>query len=279
MALSGEVINLILYVAQQLGMTLAVGAQTIVLLAYLLAMRDRVVDAKEAQFRRAVRSVLFAGLGLVVLSGLGITALHFLSGEFSVLFAPAFVFKWVLVIAVFILGIGIGLGWLPEWAGEGVVGGTWYALFLLHVLAPVTGWPTLLLLYAGWLVTFFLIWAALVFGTREPAVKPKLAPPPPAKTPEVSKVSESKPTPTIKSAASPPPPPPPIPLPKELPTIPSVPLAQAAVAAIPTPPAPAAKVAMPNLDEHPNLPAIRVMPKTPQEIATQNRPPAVAINP
>lgn len=273
MALESELVRLVLYATQQLGVTLAVGAQTIVLLAYLIAMRDRVVEAKEAQFARAARAVLFSGLGLVILSGLGIAALHYIGAEFSILLAPAFLFKWILVVAVLLFGLGIGAGWVWQWVGEGIVGGTWYALFLVHILAPVTSWETLGVLYAGWLGAFFLIWTALVFGTRErvttiaTAVK-KVAPPP------------------VKIAPEPPKSPP---VPLALPNIPIFKKPEPVLPPVAPPPLPAPIVKIENpptlvpkpeqktsgLNEHPGLPAIRVMPKTPEDIDKQHRPAVV----
>ena len=293
MALESEIVRLVLYATQQLGMTLAVGAQTIVLVAYLIAMRDRVVEAKEAQFARAVRTVLFSGLGLIVLSGLGISALHFLGGELAVLLAPAFLFKWILVIGVLLFGLGVGRGLLTEWIGEGLAGGTWYALFFLHILAPVISWETLLILYAGWLGAFFLIWAALVFGTRERVASlativkkvvplPKNTPFPPPKPTEVSKPLPPPPPPKPSEPLKPPSPP------LAVPNIPSVnaTFSTASSTIIPTPvpppPAPIVKIENPlalrvpeqkitDPDAHPGLPAIRVMPKTPEDVDKQHR--------
>src|SRR5581483_881342 len=94
---SSDVINLVLYCLQQLGVTLGVGAQTILLIAYVQAMRDGVVDSKEAQFSRALSVVLNAAIICVVVSGLGITALHLIAGQSDVVYSPAFLFKWVLV--------------------------------------------------------------------------------------------------------------------------------------------------------------------------------------
>lgn len=283
-----ELISLILYAAQQWGIVLAVGGQTIVLLAYLIAMRDRVVDDKEAQFARAVRTVLFAGLGLIILSGVGITALHYMAGEIGVLLSPAYLFKWLLVAVVGLFAFGIGKGLLPEWLGEGLAGGTWYALFFLHILAPVTTWENLLTLYGGWLAAFFLAWTALVFSTRERVASvtmtPAKPPPPPPKAPlptpkPILKASPNplvipnipsvkfQPSPAQKPEQK-------IPAPAEVTLTPPKPLAPlpggippAPPVHIPMQPSSSSKPLAPAIPEaHPNLPAIRVMPKTPEEL-------------
>ena len=274
MALESEIVRLVLYATQQLGVTLAVGGQTVVLLAYLIAMRDRVVDSKEAQFSRAVKAVLFSGLGLVILSGIGITALHYIGGELPILFAPAYLFKWLLILLVVVFSFEVGKRLAPPWVGEGIVGGTWYALFLVHILAPVTTWENLLILYAGWLAAFFLIWTALVFGTREKATSPV--------TP-VKKL-EQKPVTATPSIVQPKPfavPKPPLPTPVPLPNIPSQKIGPAFIpapnllsivedrpVAIPLSKS-EEKITDPNA--HPGLPAIRVMPKTKEDIDKEHR--------
>ena len=264
MALESEIVRLVLYATQQLGVTLAVGGQTIVLLAYLISMRDRVVDTKEAQFSRAVKAVLFSGRGLVILSGFGITALHYIGGEFAILFAPAYLFKWLLVALVVVFSFDVGKRLAPPWVGEGIVGGTWYALFLVHILAPVTTWENLLVLYGGWLGAFFLIWIVLVFGTRERKNSP---PKPTAPLPPVAPLGAVPNIPSIKARFSTSTNP--ILAPKLVVTPPPAPVMPPPP---PLPPPPAEKPpAITDPDAHPGLPAIRVMPKTPQDIDTQHR--------
>lgn len=160
-------INLILYCAQQLGIALGLGAQTIMLVAYVLAMRDRAIDKTEAQFLRATRATLWISLVLIVTSGLVITALHLAAGQGATVFTAAYLFK-ILLIATVILLTAL-LHTLPETFAEGLLGGTWYALFLVHILAPVASWTNFFTLWAVWLVGFNLLWYVVVFSTRESA--------------------------------------------------------------------------------------------------------------
>ena len=173
MFLSAELINLILYCAQQFGVALGFGSATVLLVAYLIAMRDGKVDDKEAQYYRAVRGALNIGLLFIILSGVGITALHAAAAQDGVLTTPAFLFKWILV------GMALGFTLLARsrdhWALEGLSGGTWYALFLVHILAPVTGWFNLITLYAVWMVGFNLCWAALVYAMKGKTETPSIA--------------------------------------------------------------------------------------------------------
>lgn len=157
----GEVLNLGLYLVQQLGVMLGVGAATITLIAHLVANRDGVVEPHEARFARVIDRVLMVGLLCIICSGVVITAFHSLSGEAGVIFTPAYLFKWLLVT---ILAVPLIIGHkhpFPPVVFAGFVGATWYAMFLLHVIAPITSWGDLFLIYAVWVAAFLVLWAML----------------------------------------------------------------------------------------------------------------------
>lgn len=330
MFIDGDLVSLFLYAVQQLGVMLGVGAQSVLLIAYLLSRRDGVIDQAEERFARAVERILFAGLSLIIISGVGAVAFHFLLGQFDVLFAPAFLFKWVLVLLIVVL-IGIFRNFqvsishdIREW----LVGGTWYAIFLVHILAPVTVWENLLLMYVFWMVGFGFIWMmmiALVYD-KDPshiqkniaaaaaAIKnlaptmpePKLAPvvvqqPKPMPRPEPKPAPTPTPPPKVEVRPAPPPvaPPPkievkvtPAPAPQPVVIKPApAPVAPKPVVAATAPkppvqPAPPPMAPQPVIkkdekvvdpDENPGLPAIRVMPKTPEDLINQMRPSIVKL--
>src|SRR3989344_4056117 len=161
-----DVPNLILYSIQQLGVMFAVGAQTIILVAYLLAIRNGTVDEQEERFAKAVKRVLFVGLFFIIVSGLAITALELFAAHQPVVLSPAYLFKWCLIGFGVMLALATWGNSLPKGLLEGVVGATWSALFAVHILAPVATWPQLLMLYVVWLILFVLGWVGLVFGLR-----------------------------------------------------------------------------------------------------------------
>lgn len=293
MFLSADVISLVLYCAQQLGVTLGVGAQTIMLVAYLSAMRDGVVDAKEAQFARAVRRVLMLGLVLIVLSGIGITMMHIVSGQTGTVLAAAYLFKWILVVSVVVFTV---LNQLPQKIMQGLAGGSWYALFIVHILAPVASWANLLTLYVVWMIGFFLCWIALTYATKDKSVQiavPVKAQPKPAAQPAKPPALPKPITPQVQTKPVPPPQAPVMQKPTvhaaAVPVKPAVP--PPALPAVPKPPAVIKTVPPPvNLpvsspqhilqtlpqpqvekkplpqapkEQNPWLPSIRVMPKTP----------------
>jgi len=283
---------------------LGVGAAVIMLIAHLVSTRDGVVEEAEARFARAIERVLMVGLFLIVSSGVAITALHSTTGEAHIVFAPAFIFKWLLVGVVSLPLIMGHKHPFPPLAFEGFVGGTWLALFMLHVVAPVATWFDLLLLYAIWMTVFFILWsvlARLLHARNFTAVK-KLPAPVSALKPLVSSIfaavpkPKSAPLPAVQSTVvrAPAPAPTPKPLvvaapqkPASLPApakpppapVPTKPLghSQTGGAALavpakppikPAPQKPVEKVAEP---EYPPLPAIRVMPRTVEDIQAQDR--------
>lgn len=254
--------DLLLYVVQQLGVMFAVGAQTIILLAYILSVRDGVVDSQEERFAHAIKKVLFFGIVLILVSGAAITALELFAGNQEVVFAPAYVFKACLIGIVAFLSLAIQGDSLPEGLLEGLSGATWYALFIVHILAPVAQWGQLMLLYIVWLIIFMICWSLLMFTMRgkhaaysdvpkKPAANRASVPafvrqtPPPAapvfKPAPVQKTSYQPPQPAKESVPKPTPKPP------------------QTYTAPPLPPPPKAGEVF-------SLPTIRVMPQSPDNL-------------
>src|SRR3989344_7106254 len=133
----GELFPLGLYLVQQLGVMLGVGASSVLLVTYLVSMRDGVVEPAEAHFAKVVGHVLEIGLICIVLSGAVITAMHAAAEDYSIISSPAYFFKWILIAAVCAALVlrkakpFSGLVW------QGFIGATWYALFILHTIAPI----------------------------------------------------------------------------------------------------------------------------------------------
>ncbi|MEK7612954.1 MAG: hypothetical protein AAB449_02300 [Patescibacteria group bacterium] len=309
MSFSAELISLLLYSLQQLGVMLGVGAETIMLLAYLISMRDGTVDKTEDRFSHAVGRVLDAGLILIIVSGIGVVTTHFIAREYAILFAPVFMFKWVLIGIIVLSTVLIQNKIFSQARLEMLAGGTWYAIFIVHILAPITTWSNLILLYAVWILGFSLCWYGLTRFTRESSVEaakplPHQVPPPVIKkvsSPPLPSVALAKegpkpiPPPPPKLVSPPPKPIPPPPPPKPIAPLPKpVPPLQPARAPIVAPaalssgpklvpplehftsagvsapvPAPAPQPKKP--DESPFLPSIRIMPKTVEDVEKHKR--------
>jgi len=164
MTLLGELFGLALYLLQQAGVLLGVGAEMVLLISYLLHIQAR--GSGPARFVAPARFVERLGLGFIVLSGLGVVLYHVLRWDVAILVAPAFIAKWLLIGVVLV-------GYKVEQQAEarryawrsvvhGFIGGTWLALFLLHTLAPDTTIVALVLGYAAWMAFFAVIWGGFV---------------------------------------------------------------------------------------------------------------------
>lgn len=242
MVFDSGIVGLLLYCAQELGIVLGVGGEAIVLIAHLIAIRDGVVDPKEALFARAVTRVRWLGLWLMIFSGVGITFIHLLNGRADIVFLPAFLFKWFLIGVIGLVSSSMKKGRFTETTGRGIAGATWSALFVLHVLAPITSWVAMLFLYSVWLAGFFLCWIVVEYIVRgkatgisvpepEPSVvkaTPYIPPPMPRAMPVPTPLPKPTPTPT--------PIPVPVPVAKQTPAVPPAPVAPRPIPAPPIAP-------------------------------------------
>lgn len=272
MFFSIEMADLVLYCVQQIGMMLAVGAETIVLIAYAVSMRDGKADETEIRFSKAVHRALSIGVLFIVVSGVLITLIHVTGSQSSIVFEPIFLFKWLLIVEL----IGIYIWQRGKTFSrpliEGVIGGTWYALFMVHILAPITTWANLLVLYTIFVAGFVVIWSVIVKATsphtdkraeKKVEAKPqkkieekKIEVPPPPKP--VPVVPPPPPKPVVAAVLPPPPPPAPTPV-----APPPPPVVQKPVA---PPPPPEPKPAPDDPHHSFWLPAIHIMPKDEKEL-------------
>lgn len=272
-AISMSLINLGLYCIQQLGVTLAVGAETILLVAYLQAVRDGVVDDEEKGFARAVRSVKDFGLFFIIISGGALVAQQFFTGQLNEFLSIVVLFKWSLIGIALFLGFVRGSG-LVTGLIQGLSAGTWYALFAVHILAPEAPWQELTTFYGIWLVGFALCWTILVFSlrNRKPAPVTFTAHPTSALPKSAVVITPNRVAPVtqtipkaepVKPNPAPIAPPITVTMPKPPPAAPPAP---PAAAAIPVPPPPAPP---PSRTAAATAPAewLQVMPRTPEDAA------------
>jgi len=260
------------------------------LCTHLLAVHRREIDSPSTNYAHVAHGALSLSFFLIVISGLGAVAYHYLGGALAVLLQPAFLFSWVLI--VILLAAHVLQGRLAQWSNGvyGFAGGTWYAFFLVHTLGPVTSWATLLILYALWILFFAAVWtgflrvmawkfkAPVLALAAKPAVKiipppaPKPTPPPPV----------PKPVPPPAPKPVPPPPPVPVFVPPPLPPPPPKPAPPPPPPPKPAPPPPVLRPLFgikPGAEPPPydtgGLPALRIMPQRPEDMVRHERPPVV----
>jgi hypothetical protein len=298
----GELLFFVIYICQQLGVMLGVGAQTLLLWTHLVALHRHEPERLEGSFYRAAQAALGIALALIVVSGAAAILMHLFGGEFAVLFAPAFLFKWVLVILV-----AAGFWYqkhLHEWSNTlaVVVGGSWYAIFLVHSSAPVIDWISLLVLYVGWMILFGAAWGVFVWVSgyvkKTPVAIPNqkssglLSRPSPQRPAGQTFAQKQPPTPVpekvlpppvpavVFKPVPPPPPPPPAPLPVIVPKILPPPPPPSKPVPPPKPVMPIVKAAqdIAHKLEETWLPALRIMPQTEGEIGKYERGPVINLD-
>ncbi len=161
-------VNAIAYIVQQLGVALGIGAETVFLAVFLIMMRDDgVVDDQEKRFAKSIHHVLLTAIFFIILSGAAIIATQYLStGSISSMLQPVVLFKWALIGVVFLFALFSRGASLVAGIFEGIAGTTWYALFLVHIIAPALTWTMFGELYGVWLAIFMVCWMILVFASR-----------------------------------------------------------------------------------------------------------------
>jgi hypothetical protein len=267
---------------------LAVGAQTVMLGSLLTSAREMRIDEKKERFGRAVMRTLDTGLFLMIVSGAAATALHVAANQFEVVGAPAFIFKWILLIGITGLVLFVGRHPYTHFWVEGVLGAQLYALLVLHVLAPLVAWTDILVPYAIGTIVFIALWTLVLQLVRRVTNDPTLSLPTFSRSqPAVQRVAPVvAPAPVVMPAPPSPPvreTPPPLPALAEgdgLPVVIKTTVAVSTPTSTPAPP-PAPEVpqkpelAVPQkpiddiLDE--GLPTIRVMPQRPEDVHKQMR--------
>lgn len=312
MALAGELVSLVVSLAQEIGIVAGVGALTITLVGHLLSLHARVSETVYG-YVRAARHIRALALMAIIISGGAAILIHFQTQTPQVLVAPAFLFKWLLIAlltAFYFVELKVAGLWRD--AVEGFEGANWYALFIVHTMAPVVGWGVLLSVYFGWLATFAALWAAFVWLMRRqstlppkpaapaPSPAPAPTPPPAPPTPQPAAPLPPKPAPTPVAPPTPAPaakkpveihpnhsmlpmiaeldlpaPQSGAPAPKAVPAPAPAPKPQTPVQLVPE--SSARAVQMPNLDQA-DLPALQVMPRRPEDIEHSRRGPVVKMS-
>ncbi len=158
-----EIWSSILYILQQVGMIIAVGAGGIFSILYLLYAKDYDVDEHKAKVAHTVRFISLFGLIIVTLSGIGATYIHIRYAQTDILYAPAFIGKWILIAQLFFLILWHKNMFVRSAIVVGAQTSTWVLLLIIHLIAPETSWLTLFNTYLILFIISFGIWCVLAF--------------------------------------------------------------------------------------------------------------------
>ncbi|MBP7770305.1 MAG: hypothetical protein KA066_00085 [Candidatus Pacebacteria bacterium] len=219
MELAGELLSLVVSLSQQIAIVAGVGAVTMTLVGHLLSLHAHQNEMVHG-YMRAARSIRALALMVIIVSGGAAVLVHFQQGTSEVLLAPAYLFKWLLIVLLTAFYfVELKVEGVARDAVEGFEGANWYALFIVHSIAPVVTWMFLLSLYFGWLATFAVIWAGFVWLMRRQTTispagvqKPNASAPKPAPVPPLPAKPAPVPPP-VPVRAVPPPAPKPMPAP------------------------------------------------------------------
>ena len=140
---------------------LGVGGIAVELITFLAASRHGDLGSKEV-FLRIAKRVIRIGLFFIILSGAVITAVHLALGQSSIVFEPAFLCKWLLILLVTFFEFFNIVRVRFNGSIAGLSGGLWFSLFTLHVLAPASNWLLLLSLWGVAMLSFLAVWSIVL---------------------------------------------------------------------------------------------------------------------
>lgn len=161
----------LIFLLQQLGIALGLGAGTFSLLVYVSSFSDGVVNTSEKHLIHATSTVQVIALFLVGVTSAIVTGAHFLAGEIGIISAPVFVSEWLLLSIIVLSAILLALRAIRPFSFAIVSCASWYALFIIHTLVPNVSWDILGLGYVLWIAIFvFVFWIVKKRGTSVPSV-------------------------------------------------------------------------------------------------------------
>ncbi|MCC7500320.1 hypothetical protein IT396_00745 [Candidatus Nomurabacteria bacterium] len=286
-----DVASLAVFVLQQLGIVLGVGAEAIIVYVaaahYIGAHHGQLPDFHRQSLARSARHVQVGALLLIALSGAAAIGIHLNGENIQALAESAFIYKWILIAIV--TGAFFIDPYIPfryTWTARGFAAVSWASLCILHVVAPIVPWWVIALAHILFVAIWMALWQGVARLAHPPVVKPTPPSPPKPVAPKPAPPPPPKPVPPQPKPTPPPPPkptPPPAPLPVvkpvELPPVQPKPMAPPPPPPKPVPPPPPkpAPVVAPAQDNNPDLPAMRIMPKSAQDIPNQFRSGAVEL--
>ena len=158
-----DLFDAVLLYIQQFGVIFAVCAEITMLSGYIVSMRDGTLTEAEIRFSKLVHRALGIGLIIIISSGVAITAIHSTVGQVAIVLTPVFLFKWLLIVVLAGAYLMQRKKQFPHYALEGLLGGTWFVFFLIHILGPDLSWIDLLGFYVVGAGAFTCLWVGLVF--------------------------------------------------------------------------------------------------------------------
>ena len=136
----------------QIGTSLGVGASTVAITLWLVALSDGAISKEEGRLLHAVYTILRVAMVLIgvalLLSHLGQTVVRDLQ----------YALQWAFFGVLCMNAVMMTCHKMPMRFGPAIQAGTWYALFLITVI-PVARLPEIVVavIYLAWLVVVYLV--------------------------------------------------------------------------------------------------------------------------
>ena len=145
-----EIIIIILAVLQSVAISLGVGASTLAIANFFVAIADGEIDAEERRMMGIVYVVLRISMVLILLTTLLLLILDNTSLRLHI-FAPYAYAQWVLVFSLYLNAILMTKHIMPSKYGPAIQAASWYTLGIIAALVPL-GYAdfTLIEFFAGY---------------------------------------------------------------------------------------------------------------------------------
>lgn len=131
-----EVIYILLAFIQSIGVSLGVGASTLAVLNYLVALKDGNIDPSERKLMHTVYTVLRVAMG-VILATLFLQGALLASTYGVEYFRPFVIFAWIIVIVLYLNAVLMTKHLMPRSIGPSLQASSWYTLAGLYFLSSI----------------------------------------------------------------------------------------------------------------------------------------------
>ena len=122
--------------AQSFGISLGVGASTLAIVNYIVALRDRDIDTSERVIMGVGYTFLRISMGIILVT-LFLQAM-FLIPQYGLDYFRPFIFAaWLLVIVLFVNAVLMTKHLMPSFIGPSLQAATWYGLATMYFLSTV----------------------------------------------------------------------------------------------------------------------------------------------
>jgi hypothetical protein len=131
-----EIIFNFVEIIGSIGISLGVGASTIAIVSFFVALSDGGISVDERKMLGVVYIMLRVAMGIILFTSLLTSLTHFSSG-FVGHFTPFITAKWILIGVLFSNAMLMTKHIMPPTIGPALQAGTWYTLGIITALIPL----------------------------------------------------------------------------------------------------------------------------------------------